>query len=125
MTKPTWTPGRFVWRELITGDVAKAKGFYGELFHWSFDDNAMGMDYTIIRLGDLMVGGMMKKPDMAPMFALATYFLVDSIDETLKKVAAAGGSVQMPKMEIPTIGWWALFMDPDSIPVMIFEPLKK
>jgi len=28
-------------------------------------------------------------------------------------------------MEIPTIGWWAMFMDPDGIPVMLFEPLKK
>ena len=25
------------------------------------------------------------------------------------------------KMEIPNIGWWAMLLDPDQIPVMIFQ----
>ena len=112
--------------EFMVSDIEKAKKFYSQVFDWKIGDMSMpSMQYLSIDTGTPPGGGMMKKPAMAPMFALETYFLVDSIDETLKKVTAAGGRVQMPKMEIPTIGWWALFMDPDNIPVMIFESLKK
>jgi len=67
----------------------------------------------------------MKKPGEAPHFALSQYFLVDSIEETLGKVEGAGGKTGVPKMEIPNVGWWALFLDPDGIPVGIFESANK
>lgn len=112
--------------EFMVSDVEKSKKFYSQVFEWKFKDSDMpGMRYINIDTGKEPTGGMMKKPAMAPMFALTTYFYVTSIDETLKKVTAAGGRVQMPKTEIPAIGWWALFMDPDGIPVMIYESLKK
>jgi predicted enzyme related to lactoylglutathione lyase len=112
--------------EFMVSDVEKAKRFYSSVFDWKFSDMSMpGVEYVGIDTGTPPGGGMMKKPDMAPMYALSSYFLVDSVDETMKKAAAAGGRVQIPKMEIPTIGWWGLFMDPDGIPVMVFQPLKK
>jgi predicted enzyme related to lactoylglutathione lyase len=112
--------------EFMVSDVEKAKTFYSRVFDWKFGDMSLpGTQYLSIDTGTPPGGGMMKKPDTAPMFGLSSYFFVDNIDETLKKVTAAGGRVQMPKMEIPTIGWWALFMDPDGIPVVIFEALAK
>jgi predicted enzyme related to lactoylglutathione lyase len=68
---------------------------------------------------------MMKKPDQAPHPALSVYFFVDDIEETLRKATEAGGQVLAPKTPIPGIGSWALFLDPDKIPVSIFEPEKK
>lgn len=107
--------------ELMVNDVDRSKKFYGDVFDWKFkEDEAMG--YTMIDTGKDPGGGMMKKPDQAPHYALAEYFQVDDIDETLGKVAAAGGSPGMPRTEIPNIGWWAMFFDPDGIPVMIFQP---
>lgn len=106
--------------ELMVSDVDKAKVFYGKIFDWKFTGSDMP-GYTMIDTGKEPGGGMMKKPDEVPGFALSVYYLVDSIDETLKKVADAGGCMLVPKMEIPTIGWWALFTDPDGIPVSIFE----
>ncbi|MBM3308383.1 MAG: VOC family protein [Candidatus Eisenbacteria bacterium] len=112
--------------ELMVSDVEKAKKFYSAVFDWKFSESAVpGMRYVEINTGKEPGGGMMKKPDAAPMYGIGTYFLVDSVDETMKKAAAAGGCVHIPKMEIPTIGWWGLFMDPDGIPVMVFEPLRK
>lgn len=112
--------------EFMVSDVEKSKEFYSRVFDWKFSDSKMpGPRYINVDTGKEPMGGIMKKPAQAPMFALTSYFYVDSIDETLKKVSAAGGRVQMPKSEIPTIGWWALFMDPDNIPVMIYESLKK
>jgi len=106
--------------EFMVSDVDKSREFYGKIFDWEFErDDAM--EYTMIKTGAEPGGGMMKKPDEAPMFALSQYFQVDDIDETLAKVTAAGGKPGIPKMEIPDMGWWAMFFDPDQIPVMIFQ----
>jgi uncharacterized protein len=106
--------------EFMVSDVEKSKAFYGKVFDWEFKTD-QSMDYVMINTGKEPGGGMMKKPDEAPQFALTQYFLVDDIEETLKKVEAAGGKMAVPKMEIPGIGWWAMFFDPDSIPVMIYQ----
>jgi predicted enzyme related to lactoylglutathione lyase len=109
--------------EFMVSDPDKSKEFYGKIFDWKFQtDEAMG--YTMIDTGTEPGGGMMKKPNETPHFALGEYFLVDSIEDTLAKVEAAGGRLGVPKMEIPGMGWWALFFDPDGIPVGIFESAK-
>jgi predicted enzyme related to lactoylglutathione lyase len=39
---------------------------------------------------------------------------VDSVDETVAKVEAAGGTVALPKHTIPGVGYQAYCMDPDG-----------
>jgi predicted enzyme related to lactoylglutathione lyase len=110
--------------EFMVSDSGKAKEFYGKVFDWSFKtDESMG-GYTMIDAGKEPGGGMMNKPDTAPHYALSVYFWVDSIDETMAKVTEAGGQVIVQKMEIPGMGWWGLFADPDGIPVGIYEAKK-
>jgi len=108
--------------ELMVSDVERAKEFYGKIFDWEFKTDDGMPEYSMINTGAEPGGGLMKKPAEAPQFALTQYFQVDSIEETLGKVEAAGGKPAMPKMEIPEIGWWSMFFDPDGIPVMIFQP---
>ena len=57
----------FVHVELMTGDVEKAKAFYGALFDWQLED-VPGMNYTIVRVGEGTGGGMMACPglDVSP-----------------------------------------------------------
>jgi predicted enzyme related to lactoylglutathione lyase len=107
--------------EFMVSDVERSKEFYGKIFDWEFKTDE-SMDYTMINTGTEPGGGMMKKPDQAPMFALSQYFQVDDIDATLAKAIEAGGKPGIPKMEIPDMGWWAMFFDPDQIPVMIYQP---
>src|SRR5262245_1637683 len=53
----------FVHCELATSDVGKAKGFYGKLFDWKFDDMPMeGGTYSLIGVGEGTGGGLMKNP---------------------------------------------------------------
>ncbi len=111
--------------ELMVSDTDRAREFYTKVFDWKMTLSESFPDYYHIDTGKEPQGGLMKKPDDAPHFNLSAHFLVDSIEDTLKKVEEAGGKPHMPKTEIPNIGWWALFMDPDGIPIMIFEPLKK
>ena len=59
----TKQPSRFVWRELMTGDVGKAVQFYTRLFNWKAEEMDMGtMKYTIMKHGDKQVGGIDKLP---------------------------------------------------------------
>ena len=107
--------------ELMVRDVEKAKAFYTAVFDWKITDMGMG-GYWQIDAGRAPGGGMMAKPPQAPHCALSQYFLVDNIDETLKKVAAAGGRVVVPRTEISNeIVSFAMFTDPDGIAVSIFE----
>jgi len=66
MTEPRWTPGRVIWRELMTPDLERATGFYGELFGWRFDTMPMPSGpYVIVKAGGKGVGGVMQMgPEM-------------------------------------------------------------
>jgi predicted enzyme related to lactoylglutathione lyase len=105
--------------ELMVSDVEKAKAFYRRVFDWRFDDASP--EYTMIDTGKPPGGGLMAKPPSAPAAALNTYFLVDDIDRTLRNAVEAGAIVAVPKTEIPNVGWFAMFLDPDQIPIGIFK----
>lgn len=107
--------------EFMVSDEERSRDFYGKIFDWEFKTDPDMPGYTMVSTGSDPGGGIMKKPDQAPHFALGEYFLVDSIEDTLKKVEEAGGKVAIPKGEVPGMGWWALFLDPDGIPVGIFQ----
>lgn len=110
--------GARCWTELMTTDVDRAMGFYGELLGWGIKKGGpeMGMPYTMFTVGDKEVAGMMqiqKEWGPVPPHWL-NYFMVADTDATAKKVAAAGGKQPMPAMDIPNIGRIAMFMDPQG-----------
>ncbi|HNQ24248.1 MAG TPA: VOC family protein [Phycisphaerae bacterium] len=107
--------------ELMTGDMAACKAFYGGLFDWQFDDRSMP-GYTLINAGVEPTGGMMAKPPQAPGSCLSVYFLVDDIDATLAKASALGGSVIVPRTPIPGTGAFAMIADPEGIVFGILKP---
>lgn len=105
--------GQFVWRELMTSDIQKARGFYGELLGWSFVDMPMPTGtYTIVKKGEEQVCGMMQTPPGEAMpTAWLTYISVASVDDCLKAATANGGAVTMPAMDIPGVGRFAMMAD--------------
>ncbi len=107
--------------ELITNDPQKCKAFYGALFDWQFDDKSMP-GYTLINAGADPTGGIMPKPPDAPGACSNVYFSVDDIDATLAKVIEQDGKVLVPKTAIPGVGNFAIFADPEGIPVGIMQP---
>lgn len=107
--------------ELMTSDPAKCKAFYGAVFDWKFDDDSMP-GYTLINAGAEPSGGVFPKPAGAPAGCLNAYFNVDDIDATLKIVTEQGGKVLVPKTAIPNVGHFAMFTDPEGIPIGIMRP---
>ena len=107
--------------ELLVPDPERAKSFYGQVFDWQFESTP-GSDYQLIQTGKPPSGGLMRKPEGMPVEAvLQVYVAVESVEETLKKAEAAGARVIVSKTEVPNMGWFAVFQDPQGIVLGIFE----
>ena len=109
--------GEFSWNELMTTDVPGAKKFYGSLFGWGMQDIKPGdMDYTMAKMGDQEVAGIMAIPDkvtgMPPCWG--GYVTVDNVDALLPKVTQLGGKVIVPPQDIPDIGRFTVIQDPQG-----------
>lgn len=113
-------PNPLIHWELMVADPERAKAFYRRVFDWQFQ--AAGPEYTLIDTGGAVGGGMMQKPPGAPMAALNNYFQVADVDRTLRDAVEAGARVIVPRTEIPGMGWFAMFLDPDSIAIGVMQP---
>lgn len=119
------TPGRVVWRELMTKDVKRAQGFYGELFGWKFEAFNMGpgMDYDMVKLGEKSIGGLWQmKPDMSEPSMWMSYVWVPDVDAAAKSAVANGGKVVHGPADIPNIGRFAMLADFAGAMVCAFKP---
>lgn len=123
MSDKHYTFGRFVWRELMTTDVEAAKGFYGELFGWSFKAMDMGgSTYWVVSAGTNAIGGIMKQPPgVAYPPAWMSYVSVDDVDATIEKAKAAGGQVPMGPMNAGDVGRFAVIVDPGGAATFAFK----
>jgi predicted enzyme related to lactoylglutathione lyase len=108
-------PGTFSWSELVTTDVPASKAFYGAVFDWGADTHGDGAGaYTEWQVNGRSVGGMMEKPPQMPAEVppnWAVYFNVTDTDDAVARVAALGGAVIMPPMDIEP-GRFAVVADP-------------
>lgn len=115
MPTPDLTAGAPCWTDLMTSDLEKAKAFYTELFGWTYetgDQETYGGYTTAFKDGAMVAGLMGKAEDQAAMPDVWTiYFKSDDIHATADAVAAAGGQVFMPPMEVPEQGHMAVFGD--------------
>jgi|SRR5215469_5566258 len=112
----------FVHTELNTQDVPKAKAFYSGLFDWKLEDMAGGMEYTLIKVGENSVGGIMKHPMAgAPSFWLP-YVGVADIQASTAKAKSLGASLIRDVTEIPNVGWFSIFTDPTGAVLALFQP---
>lgn len=110
----TYREGQFVWRELMTPDVGKARAFYGELLGWTSQEMPMPTGlYTVFKKGDQMVAGAMATPAGAPYPpAWASYVSVTDVDATVKACTANGGQALMGGEDVPGVGRIAMIADP-------------
>jgi len=106
--------------EFMSNQPEESKAFYGAVFDWKFDDASMP-GYTLIDPGAEPGGGLFKKPTDAPGPALNVYFQVEDLDATIAKATQNGGMVIVPKTEIPNVGWFAMFADPEGIVIGLLK----
>jgi predicted enzyme related to lactoylglutathione lyase len=111
--------GKFVWNELMTHDVEKAKTFYRDVIGWNYDSmpGPEGSTYWIIKVkgAEMGAGGMfpLTKPEMKQMpEQWLSYIAVDDIDARVKKAKAAGAKVMREPFDIPDVGRIAILHEP-------------
>ena len=110
--------GTFGWNELITSDVEGAKRFYGQAQGWSFETMPMpDGEYTVAKLGEKMVGGMMplsqlNMPGIPPHWF--AYIMVDDVDRRVADAQANGATVIKPAFDVPGVGRIAIIKDPQG-----------
>jgi len=119
--------------EIPADDPEKLKQFYENVFGWKIEKTPGPVEYWMIntvpadeqgRPTEMGVnGGMMKR--QAPEHKLTNYILVESVDEYSGKIEEAGGKIIIPKTAVPSIGYWAMFADPDGNVLAILEEDKE
>jgi predicted enzyme related to lactoylglutathione lyase len=125
--RTSYAQGTPSWVDLQTTNQEAAKAFYSGLFGWTYDDQPMpqGGEYSMAQIGQDNVAAISQQPpDMAaqgvpPMWN--TYIAVDSCDDAMAKVAAAGGQVAMPAFDITDAGRMAFVLDPGGAAVGLWQ----
>ena len=115
--------GTFAWNELLTDDVHAAKRFYGEVFGWTTQAMDMGPmgTYYLLRAGDKDVGGMMKRPKEMPVSAWLYYINTPDVDATNAKALKLGATQVTEPMDIPNVGRFSMFADPQGAVTCLFK----
>jgi uncharacterized protein len=111
--------GDFIWYELLTTHADAAVAFYSSLLGWTSNDSGQpGMDYRILTMAEVAVGGLMAiTPEMAAGGARPGwlgYIGVDDVDACAAAIMKSGGTEYMPAMDIPEVGRMAMLADPQG-----------
>ena len=101
--------------EIQAENVERAIAFYGELLGWEFSQ--WGKEpYWLVKTGEKgtpgIDGGLMPRrggspADMQPVNAFVCTVDVAALDAMVKRVTDLRGSIALPRMPIPTVGWLA------------------
>jgi predicted enzyme related to lactoylglutathione lyase len=120
---------RVVHFEIHADDPERARRFYEGVFGWEIKKWSGPADYWPITTGpdsEMGINGAITNR-MGPLTGdgITAYVCtvgVDSLDETLTKVIDQGGTLALPKMSIPTIGWLAYCKDTEGNIFGVLQP---
>lgn len=118
-------PGKFVWFELVSKDVAQAKAFYGEVLGWKSEAVSMGsFEYEMIKAGSVTVGGYAPRKAAGAAPHWTSYVSVDDVDAAAQRVVAKGGKILDAAMDIPGVGRMARVADAQGAEFNLFRDAK-
>ena len=120
--------------EIPFDDAERAKTFYGEVFGWGLQDMPE-MEYIMARTAEtdeqFMIkepgainGGLYKRAEglaQSPVLVID----VDSLDEHLEKITAAGGTITREKTHVADMGLYAQVKDTEGNIIGVWEDLQK
>ncbi|MCA9286136.1 MAG: VOC family protein [Phycisphaerales bacterium] len=122
-------PAPIVHFEIGCRDTAKTRTFYGKLFDWEFQD--YGGTQMIANIGagpdgkgGPGIGGHVSALGHEPHHYVTVYAQVDDLQATLDKATSLGGKVVVPPTEVPNMGHFAWFTDPDGNCMGLWKPMR-
>ena len=114
---------RVIHFEIHADNPERAVGFYQKVLGWEISKWGGPHDYWLVKTGPDnkpgINGGLLKRPGPSPtpMQCVNSFVCtvdVPNVDEYVTKATAAGGSVALPKMPVPGIGWLAYIKDTEG-----------
>jgi predicted enzyme related to lactoylglutathione lyase len=117
MTRPSSNPA--VHLELHTTNLARACGFYTQLFSWRIEriDTGSGC-YLALELGDRIEGGVVERDTDRPVWL--PYVQVDDISEATERAWMLGATVLLRPREGPA-GWRSAVASPAGGQIALWQ----
>jgi predicted enzyme related to lactoylglutathione lyase len=116
---------RVVHFEIYADDPEAVCPFYEDVFGWQIKKWNGPQEYWLVTTGGEgepgINGGMMRpRPGQSP--GTINTIGVPSLDQVIKKIEQQGGTICVPKMAIPDVGWLAYAQDPTGNVFGVLEP---
>jgi uncharacterized protein len=106
--------------EWTTRDAKRLQSFYGRIFDWKFKEAMPG--YTMI---DGVGGIAALSPEQQMPTGVTNYVNVDDLGAKEDLIRKGGGQIYKSKQEIPGMGWFTIFADPDGNTVAMWQAAAK
>jgi predicted enzyme related to lactoylglutathione lyase len=121
--------GRFIWYELMTTDIKRAKAFYASVVGWgSRGASTPGSAYSLFTIIDLPVAGLMNLPEGAIRAGAPPHWIgyvgVDDVDAAVNRVKQLGGAVYVPPTDVPNISRFSVVADPQRATLALVKGQK-
>ncbi|HXZ81135.1 MAG TPA: VOC family protein [Terriglobales bacterium] len=102
--------------ELMSKDPEKVAAFYEKIFDWKIQ-NMPEMNYRLVDTGGEggINGGILKPDREGPWPGDMTFYIaVDDLATYRKRIVAEGGKICVEEQEVPGMGSFTLFTDPEG-----------
>jgi predicted enzyme related to lactoylglutathione lyase len=117
-------PGTLCWNELLTDDTEVSQAFYAGLFGWSTETQDIGSAFytSFLNQGRPVAGMMLFEEEWGPVPSnWLPYFEVEDCDRDVDRARAMGAEVLVGPMDIPNVGRFATFHDPQGATFSIIK----
>lgn len=108
--------------EIGCRDAGKTAKFYSSLFGWQME--AYGPAQMINTGAQTGIQGHINALGHEPHNYLTVYVQVEDLNAYLKKAESLGGKTLVPVQEVPGMGHFAWFADPEGTIVGLWKPMK-
>jgi predicted enzyme related to lactoylglutathione lyase len=112
---------RVVHFEIHADDPQRAVNFYQSVFGWEIQKWEGPEDYWLVTTGKApepgIDGAIVKRRGPINGDAVIAYVCtvdVPSIDDAIAKITSHGGTIALPKMAVPGVGWLAYYKDTEG-----------
>ncbi len=116
--------------EIGCKNLEPTKKFYATVFGWEYMPQMPNMG-MLANIGPFSqtptpgIGGHINSLGHEPHQYVTVYLQVDDITATLAHIGKAGGSTLIPKTEVPGMGHFAWFKDPEGNCLGLWTPMMK
>jgi predicted enzyme related to lactoylglutathione lyase len=112
---------RVVHFEIHADDPQRAVTFYQDIFGWQINKWEGPQDYWLVTTGPEnepgINGAILRRPQPVNGDGVIAYVCtidVPSVDDVTAQITAYGGTIVLPKMAVPQVGWLAYCKDSEG-----------